>query len=389
MTSRTGKTAIDSNHLRELFDLSFGWAEVRDFKGYDPYDALTSPLLHLAAKALGRPAGIAATQVIKRLPVNIRPLLGIRRGTNPKALALFLSSAARTGRTEAVDALATRLLSLASRGYRHRCWGYPFPWYSRAFLLPAGTPTVVVTSFAGEALLDAYDATADSRYLDAALSACEFVLNSLNRTADETGVCLSYSPIDRTVVYNASVLGARLLVIAGTKSGRPELVEQARPLISYVLARQGDDGSWAYGEAGFHRWIDSFHTGFVLDALNEFATATGDDETAGAVVRGLAFYRRTFFGPGGEPLYHAGRRYPLDTHAAAQAVLTFLRTRSVDGSHEKRAVAAGRFIVDNMLHRSGRFLYQIRRCHTVRIPYMRWSQAWGVRALAELLGSRS
>jgi len=37
-----------------------------------------------------------------------------------------------------------------------------------------------------------------------------------------------------------------------------------------------------------------------------------------------------------------------------------------------------------MLDPEGFFYYQVRRTHTVKIPYMRWSQAWGVRALAEL-----
>jgi hypothetical protein len=37
----------------------------------------------------------------------------------------------------------------------------------------------------------------------------------------------------------------------------------------------------------------------------------------------------------------------------------------------------------------GHFRYQIRRTHRVDIPYMRWSQAWAVRALAELRRSAS
>ena len=42
-------------------------------------------------------------------------------------------------------------------------------------------------------------------------------------------------------------------------------------------------------------------------------------------------------------------------------------------------------MIRNMLDPEGFFHYQIRRTHRVRIPYMRWSQAWGVRALAELV----
>ncbi len=63
--------------------------EKTDYAGYDPYDALNSPLLRL----LSRPskwARIAFTQGLKRCPVNVRPILGVIKGHNPKAIGLFL-----------------------------------------------------------------------------------------------------------------------------------------------------------------------------------------------------------------------------------------------------------------------------------------------------------
>ena len=81
-------------------------------------------------------------------------------------------------------------------------------------LLPApkNTPTVVSTSFIANGFLDAYEITSEERFLKIARSACDFVINDLNRTYDENGnYCFSYSPLDSTVVYNASLLGSRLL----------------------------------------------------------------------------------------------------------------------------------------------------------------------------------
>ncbi|OLE67267.1 MAG: hypothetical protein AUG09_03355, partial [Acidobacteria bacterium 13_1_20CM_2_68_7] len=264
------------------------------------------------------------------------------------------------------------------------CWGYDFPWQSRSFYLPAGTPTVVVTAFAGEASLDAHAATGDERCVSMALDACRFIREALNRTEDETGVCLSYSPLDRTAVYNASLLGARLLALTGQRARRPELIEQARPLVTYVLARQREDGSWSYGDGHHQGWTDSFHTGFVLGALDVYRRATGDKAVAGAVERGARFYALRFFGPSGEPYYYPNRRYPYDIHSAAQGVLTFLQLRDLFPDFTERALSVGRWMVRTMLDPEGFFYYQVRRTHTVKIPYMRWSQAWGVRALAEL-----
>jgi len=371
-----------------LLTKSIQFASAEGWIGYDPYDALLSPLARLPLLGQSRSFRLALTQVVKRSPLNLRPLLGIRPGLNPKGVALFLSSMARCGDGGGVfgeiPALATRLAALRAPDVPGAGWGYNFPWQGRAFYLPAGTPTVVVTSFAGGAFLDAHAVTGDVRHLDMALEACRFILEVPHRTSDKTGTCLSYSALDRTAVYNASLLGARLLVRAGLQAGRPDLVDSARPLISYALARQRADGSWGYGEANYQGWIDSFHTGFVLEALEIFRKTTGDSGAEQAVRRGSRFYLERLFGPGGEPYYYPGRHYPYDIHSAAQAVVTLLELSDLMPECRARARQVGRWMVDNMLDSDGVFDYQIRRTHRVRIPYMRWSQAWGVRALAEL-----
>jgi hypothetical protein len=242
----------------------------------------------------------------------------------------------------------------------------------------------VATSFVAEAFLDAHARLGHSRDLETALGACRFVMEKLHRTEDATGACLSYSPLDHSAVYNASILGARLLVRTGIASGRRELITAAEPLVRYVLARQGEDGSWPYGEASFHRWSDSFHTGFVLSALDVYARATGDAVTEAAVTRGTGLYCGTFFGSDGEPYYYSNRQYPYDVHSAAQAVITLCQLKDHVAEAGPLAERVGRYLVKHFLAPDGHFLYQIRRTHRVSIPYMRWSQAWGVRALAAL-----
>src|SRR4030042_5290507 len=65
------------------------YIEQEDFRGYDPYDALNSPLLKSLAfnKKYLR---IAYIQLLKRFPLDLRPLLGIKKDYNPKGLGLFL-----------------------------------------------------------------------------------------------------------------------------------------------------------------------------------------------------------------------------------------------------------------------------------------------------------
>jgi hypothetical protein len=195
---------------------------------------------------------------------------------------------------------------------------------------------------------------------------------------------LSYSALDRSAVYNASVLGARLLTRVSEQVNDPTLLAAAKPLVSYVLARQRHDGSWGYGEARHHHWVDSFHTGFLLGALDLYRRTTNDLQVEAAIIRGAEHWQRTFFGGSGEPYYYAHRRYPLDVHSAAQAIITFLQLRDLFPSFVDSARRTARWMTTNLMNPDGSFCYQVRRGYRVHTRYMRWSQAWATRALAEM-----
>jgi len=100
------------------------YCRTRDWAGFDPYDALNSELFARTPLAKSRIARLAFTQFLKRSPVNLRPMLGIRPQQDPKATALFLMSYVKRARCgdEAsgpiAGQLASRLSTFARRG-RH------------------------------------------------------------------------------------------------------------------------------------------------------------------------------------------------------------------------------------------------------------------------------
>jgi len=76
------------------------FVEGRDYAGYKPYAALNSPFLRLLS--LGTKWGrMAWTQFFRRCPLNLRPLLGITKQVNAKALGLFATKE-RKGEKKAV-----------------------------------------------------------------------------------------------------------------------------------------------------------------------------------------------------------------------------------------------------------------------------------------------
>ena len=199
------------------------YAEKYDYAGYDPYDMLNSPLSSILS--LGTRFGrIALTQFGRRSPVNLRKLLLVKRGVNPKALALFLEGYSRlykadpqTVYLERMQKLVKLLASVRSPNVSGSAWGYNFPWQNRFQCLPRYTPTIVNSAFAGHALLDYYELTGDQQALDMALSIPDFILKDLNRKIEGDTFCFSYTPQDQNFVHNANMLGASLLARLGKK----------------------------------------------------------------------------------------------------------------------------------------------------------------------------
>lgn len=357
------------------------------YRGYDPYDALRSPLLRTLCQD-GRWRRIVATQIVRRLPYNLRPLLQIRPGYNAKGLGLFLWGYARLAAMGANESAARRvdeLLALLdqtrSNGYAGNSWGYNFDWQSRAFFLPRGTPTVVNTAFVGHALLDAYELLGDERALALALPIADFILRDLNRLDSTDGFCFSYSPLDTYAVHNANLLAASILARLTAFRPDDEMRDCAGQSMAYSIAHQHADGSWWYAERESSRWIDSFHTGFNLQCLRYLERA-GFEGAAGALEPGARYYRRSFFLADGTPKYYHDRTFPIDIHAPAQAIAFF-------SGEEGQAVAfadhLASWAIDHLQDDRGYFYFRRGRFFVNRIPYMRWGQAWAFHALTALL----
>jgi len=353
------------------------WLVERDLRGWDPYDALAAPLVR--ALAPGRWGKVAWTQLLRRSPVQLRGLLGVPRLPNPKADALVLESRLRRSTGSVSELVAKLERTAADQGG----WGYPFAWANREALVPAGTPNAVVTAFVGHALLDARDAGQPVRE-DVLLSAGRFIAEDLHRLGGGNGTfCFSYTPVDRRGVHNASVLAASLLARLGVAFDRPAWRGGAEAAARFTLAAQRADGSWPYGIRARSGWVDSFHTGYVLVALDRIDATLGTGTARPAVERGLAYWTETFLVPPAVA-HRPGRPHPVDMHAVAHAILTLLHFRARVSDARARAAGLADWSLGEMRAEDGSFHYLWRPRGTNRLPYFRWVQAWMLRALTEL-----
>jgi len=371
-------------HITDSFQRLNTYCRNEQFKGWDPYDGLNSKVFHsLPGLNRSRIARLAWIQAFKRNPLNLRRILLVPKGYNPKGLGLFLHGYCnlyQLNRSEelipTIRDLSERIIELTSDGYSGACWGYNFDWQAKAFFQPAGTPTVVASTFIGYALFEAYDILGDPRILEVASSISDFILKDLNRTYDDDGnFAFSYSPLDQSQVFNATLLGSRMLARTYSYTGNRQLLDEAAKSVRFAVSHQNEDGSWAYSTLPYHQWIDSFHTGYNLECLSEYQRYSGDESYKDVISRGFQFYLDHFFMEDGRCKYYHNSLYPIDIHASAQFIITLVRLNQLQ-PNQPMAERVLMWIIDHMQDKKGFFYFQIKKGLRIKIPYIRWSQAW-------------
>src|ERR1051326_5885057 len=195
----------------------YGWLEKNDYKAYDTFDGLSARFvrpLTFNSKLLNT----VLQQGVRRFPLNLRPLLGVRKGHSTKGMGFLARGFMRlhtvTGEklwADKAEFCLQWLIEHQSKGYNGAAWGNHFDYQSRAFSLPKGVPTVVWTSLIGHAFLDAYELYGNGSAPETAASAWEPLVRDLDTYPEGDALCISYIPTKNKQVHNANTLGASLL----------------------------------------------------------------------------------------------------------------------------------------------------------------------------------
>ena len=274
-------------------------------------------------------------QVLKRSPVNVRPLLGIPKGRNPVTLALGLQAGRSSRRSTAEIAPLVR-----RRG--QRLVRELEALRRRGGAAPAGATTSTGrrgTRRSRRSRRRRRDGLRDERALrraralwrSTARSSCararaRFVQRDLYRTPGPDGsFCWSYSPDDRSRVLNATAKGARLLAQVGvssragrTSSRRPGVARlrgalaTRRRIVAVCRRRPTDVGG-------------QLPHGLRPRRPDGVPGAHGRRGFDDAVDRGWRYYRSRFFDDGWRPRYYDTSALPVDCTAVAQSMITLCR----------------------------------------------------------------
>jgi hypothetical protein len=369
----------------------FGWLEHNEYRGYDTFDGLSA--------RFARPftfgnsfLRIALQQGVRRFPLNLRPILGVRRAHSSKAMGFFargflrMFAATRDPIWESkADFCLQWLIANSSPGYSGACWGNHFDYQSRGGEIPKGVPTIVWTSLIGHAFLDAYDLFHNEQYLQVAISICTHIMRDLKTLPDGQGACINYTPGGPAWVHNSNTLGGSILARTFAYTKNDSYRELAQKAMQYTAQYQRPDGSWYYGEKWNLHWVDNFHTGYVLDCFKHYADHTGDHGFDEVLGKGYEYWKRTFFLPSGIPKYYNTKTLPLDIQCASQAIdtLTFFSER--DPEALDLALNVARWTIANMQDKTGYFYYRrYSRWVVNKTPTLHWGQATMLCALGGL-----
>lgn len=291
-------------------------------------------------------------------------------------------------------ALGDEVLDYSIPGYAGYCWGYPFDWQNNKGMWPKNTPFITCTPYCYEAFLRLHEATGEQRYLEIVESIAKFIYVDLHDVEfGEGSAAGSYSPIDKSMVVNATAYRAFILLEAGKRFLNQDYIDAAMRHIQFVLETQREDGSWLYAVGNnAEEFIDHFHTCFVLKNLWKANQLLKRDDLAECIVLGHRYCLENLFTEGGEPKYFAVeprlQLARLEMYNYAEVItLGALIGKDVPAAWKKATDLANRLVTEHQLP-CGAFVTRVFRGgfrHTT--PFLRWPQAQLFYSLTNLLSA--
>jgi hypothetical protein len=394
---------LKKKQITNSIELLNCWIEKNGWEGYDPYDLKSIPYL-VELERLERNATIPQKIIRKILfelrhnkPYFARKILRVKRRINAKGMGLFSSAYLMIYQELGDEALLKKALECAewlkknyNTEYPGMSWGYPFDWRSYVFI-PEGTPSGVVTSVVGDAFWRLYNYTEDIEYLHICKKICYFFIKGLNIDCIDTEkICFSYTPLDRTHIHNANLFVADFLFKIGLEDENGKFINLAHKAVNYTINQINKNGSLFYRgrDQTDVKHIDNYHSGFEIRTLFSIYKLTQRGDVLKSFQRYLTYYLGIFFQNETIPKFTPISLYPINIHSCSESIICLsilARTFPICKPYLEKVY---NWTLQNMRNRDGSFIYEIRyekKLKRIKIPYIRWSQAWMMRALAEYL----
>lgn len=357
------------------------------YASFDPYDGLCTPL----STVIGRSQlGLRVwQQAIRLFPINIRPLLGIKKLVHTKTVSDFASAYsilyATNPSSDIKEAAIEQLALLAKLRIPTEIgmgWGLRFRFATRYVVADESTLNSYQTINAIHAFLDGYDAFQDEQYLNWATQGCEFQEKEMGYQDFGDYMVWNYWMGLDEHVYNISglMLGVSARMYSVTKEKK--YLVWTQKLHRLICKAQNSDGSWYYSNGPRGQWYDGYHTGFILEGLSRAILYGVVDDEGDYLQKGIKFYHEELFTPEGHAGYYSTDPYPIEVQNSAQAIQTQTFLAKLGYASVEDIVSLFTATDNALWNSNGYYNYMKRSSWTYTTPMHRWGTGPMILALA-------
>lgn len=394
---------IPSEILKCVLKLD-SWITQNGWKGYDPYDIKAVPwVLNLTEKGNNSRFWALFRELVFEFfytfPLFSRNLLRINRDINPKAMGLFSTGYLDLYKITDDKAFLEKSLYCLDWLMNSKIkinggsgWGYPFEWQSGQ-RIPRNTPNGIVTTAVGDAFWNFYQYTNDKKYLDECTRICRFLVSLPVDKIDAERICFSYTPVFMNHVHNLNLFVAEFLIKTGMKVNNSDWIKSGKRAVNYTVSSQLEDGLFDYNgpPEPAQKHYDNYHTGFVLRMLHSICQLIEREDVKLALKKSYNNYISNFFDGETIPKLTPQKKYRIDIHSCAESILCLSTLSDIFPEAIQRAGKILNWSIKNLQDNSGYFYYGILKSRLTglkfrsTIPYLRWGQAWMLRAISRYL----
>ena len=373
------------------------WMINEDYTGWDPYDGLSGEFaVHFKKNLL---LSSIFLQFNLYSPINIRSLLGTPKMRSNKSIALIARAYLILYKIYHIDKYkeeAIKLLDYLEKNavtfHENIAWhGNKFDYVSIGHSSTPSIPTVVGTTEAVKTYLKAYETLGDPHYMSIAESAINFLLTELLTQKNGYQYMKYYPSENNKMVVNVSALSLETFSIYLKNRQSKKIKNICEELVKTISKLQARDGRWPYSyyfkQKIFYNQAD-YHQGFILDGLMAFLPFTDENQkqlTQETIKKGAQFYRHNQFTDNGSANYRLPLKYPIDIHNQAQGIITFTNLSQLNQAYGPFSETILSWTLKNMQSSEGYFYAHRWPLFVNHIPYMRWSQAWMMLAIATFI----
>lgn len=284
------------------------------------------------------------------------------------------------------------LVNLAIPNAKGLCWGFPFILSTNVGIIPDNLPTATQTAYGFELFEQLWSITKQDIFLDRLIYVANAMEEEYINLPRREGLASTYFGRQYGDIIN-NAISYRIFILTGAMA---QGVETFKPsvmgLLGYLLSQQQPDGSWLYGERSKNRFIDHYHTCFIIKNLHRANNVLKMNEVAEAVDRGLNYYWANLFDERGLPKpFSRSVRFNIvqyESYDFAECLGLFALFGPHKGFNEDKLNPILKFFMNEFWQREGTIKFRNYRIPTVKgPPYFRFGMSAALLSMAQLLNS--